>query len=164
DLSLVDPDNRRAVDHAANRESLQAMRAAATGERALPDLAGELIERMEDGRIKQFVIWRALELRRERAALFRDGAYVPLAVHGADADHLCAFARVRGSDCVVAVVSRLASTLMRGETLVPVGAEVWGDAQISLANLPPQREWRDAMTGASIDARRGNGLLGASAL
>ena len=34
-LSLVDPDNRRAVDHAVNRESLRAMQASATGEGGL---------------------------------------------------------------------------------------------------------------------------------
>jgi (1->4)-alpha-D-glucan 1-alpha-D-glucosylmutase len=163
-LSLVDPDNRRAVDHAGNRESLHAMQGAATGEGALSALASKLIEHMEDGRIKQFVTWRALELRREREALFRDGAYAPLAVDGAHADHACAFARVLGGDCIVAVASRLACTLMRGETLVPVGAEVWGDTRILLASLPPQREWRDALTGTRVDAADGGGLRVSSAL
>ena len=163
-LSLVDPDNRRAVDHAANRESLRAMQGPATGEGGLAALASELIEHIQDGRIKQFVIWRALELRREREALFRDGAYVPLAVNGAHADHLCAFARVLGGDCIIAVASRLACTLMRGETLIPLGAEVWEDTRISLANLPQQRVWRDALTGARIVARDSSGLLVSSAL
>ncbi|HSS71128.1 MAG TPA: malto-oligosyltrehalose synthase, partial [Casimicrobiaceae bacterium] len=162
-LSLVDPDNRRAVDHAANRESLRAMQGSATGEGALAALANALIEHMQDGRIKQFVIWRALELRREREALFRDGAYVPLAVNGAHADHLCAFARMLDGDWVVAAASRLACTLMRGETLIPLGAEVWEDTRISLASLPP-REWRDALTGARIDAGDSSGLLVSSVL
>jgi (1->4)-alpha-D-glucan 1-alpha-D-glucosylmutase len=148
-LSLVDPDNRRTIDHAANRESLRAMQSA-TEEGGLASLARDLLAHMEDGRIKQFITWRVLELRREREALFRDGAYVPLAVSGEHADHLCAFARVLDDHCVIAIAPRLACTLMGGETLVPIGEEVWGDARVVLENLPLYRVWRDAVTGRSV--------------
>jgi (1->4)-alpha-D-glucan 1-alpha-D-glucosylmutase len=147
-LSLVDPDNRRAVDHAANHASLQSMQSAATaGESAL---IGDLLANMQDGRIKQFVTWRVLAARREHEALFRDGAYVPLATTGTHADHLCAFARLLDGDCAVVVAPRLACTLLGGETVLPIGADIWGDTRIVLANLPPQRAWRDAVTGAEI--------------
>jgi (1->4)-alpha-D-glucan 1-alpha-D-glucosylmutase len=146
-LSLVDPDNRRAVDHAVNRASLMAMQSPAPGDAAL---AGDLLKNMHDGRIKQFVIWRALAARRKHAALFRDGTYVPLPTTGTHADHLCAFARMRDGDCAVVVVPRLACTLLGGETQLPVGADVWGDTRIVLAHLPPQSAWTDALTGAKI--------------
>ncbi|TMH53010.1 MAG: malto-oligosyltrehalose synthase, partial [Betaproteobacteria bacterium] len=80
-LSLVDPDNRRPVDFAARREALEAMHAAAAvvgGVNAISQLAVDLASHPDDGRLKQFVIWRALGLRRQRDALFRDGEYVPL--------------------------------------------------------------------------------------
>ena len=160
-LSLVDPDNRRAVDHAANQESLRSMQSAAASEGALTAFARNLLAHMGDGRIKQFVIWRALALRREREALFRDGAYVPLAVSGERADHLCAFARVLGGDCVIAIAPRLACTLMRGETLVPIGEDVWGDTRVGLADLPGKREWRDALGGRRISSLETD-ALGAS--
>src|SRR5262249_40203483 len=97
-LALVDPDNRRAVDYAARRgEALRSMQeAAAAGGAALAALAADLLRHMADGRIKQFVIWRALALRRTHEALLRDGRYVSLAVSGARAEHLCSYARVLG--------------------------------------------------------------------
>jgi (1->4)-alpha-D-glucan 1-alpha-D-glucosylmutase len=146
-LSLVDPDNRRTVDYAANRASLMAMQSRASDD---APLASDLLKNMPDGRIKQFVIWRALAARREHAALFRDGAYVPLPTTGTHADHLCAFARMLNGDCAVIVVPRLACTLLGGDTLLPVGADVWGDTRIVLSHLPPQNAWTDALTGAEI--------------
>lgn len=146
-LNLVDPDNRRAVDHAVNRASLTAMQSAASGDTAL---VGDLLKSMHDGRIKQFVSWRALAARRERAALFRDGAYVPLPTTGTHADHLCAFARMLDGDCAVVIVPRFACTLLGGQTIMPVGADVWSDTRIVLSHLPPQRAWKDALTGAEI--------------
>jgi (1->4)-alpha-D-glucan 1-alpha-D-glucosylmutase len=147
-LSLVDPDNRRAVDHAANRTSLQTMQSAAAS--VGNALVAELLSNMHDGRVKQFMTWRVLTARREHEALFRDGAYVPLTTTGTHADHLCAFARLLDGDCAIVVAPRLACTLLGGETALPIGAKVWDDTRIVLANLPLQRAWRDAVTGAEL--------------
>ena len=70
------------------------------------------------------------------------------------------FARVLGGDCVVAIAPRLACTLMAGETLVPIGEEVWSDTRVALSSLPVQRAWHDALTGAQITPH--GGLLPAS--
>jgi (1->4)-alpha-D-glucan 1-alpha-D-glucosylmutase len=166
-LSLVDPDNRRPVEYTTHRQSLEAMqRAAAPGGQALASLAVDLLRHMHDGRIKQFVVWGTLALRRERETLFRDGAYIPLPTTGEHADHLCAYARVLGEQCAIVVAPRLACTLMRGETAPPVGARVWGDARIVLAGLPLQDGWTDALTGAPAVANDGgsSGLLASAVL
>jgi (1->4)-alpha-D-glucan 1-alpha-D-glucosylmutase len=150
-LSLVDPDNRRPIDHAADAKSLRAMQSAvAMGEGALAALARELMQAMHDGRIKQFVTWRALALRREREALFRNGAYLPLEISGEHADHLCAFARVQDGQRVIAVATRLACTLMNGETAIPAGPEVWGDTRILLGDASSHLTWQDALTGEIV--------------
>jgi (1->4)-alpha-D-glucan 1-alpha-D-glucosylmutase len=149
-LTLVDPDNRRPVDFAPRREALAAMQAATAGG-GLTALATDLAAHPGDGRLKQFLIWRALGLRRERATLFRDGAYVPLAATGEHAAHVCAFARVLGDECVVAVASRLVCSLLDGETKLPVGAAVWGDTAIDLAPLR-SRAWDDTLTAVAIGA------------
>jgi (1->4)-alpha-D-glucan 1-alpha-D-glucosylmutase len=157
-LALVDPDNRRGVDYAPRRQALDAMRTAATGAgEALIALAGDLLQHIDDGRIKQFVIWRALALRRERASLFRDGEYVPLAVTGTRAEHVCAFARILGEDCVVAIVPRLTCRLLEGQTILPVGAAVWGDTRIDLSPLKSQRAWNDVLTGNSVELAADSG-------
>jgi (1->4)-alpha-D-glucan 1-alpha-D-glucosylmutase len=130
-LSLVDPDNRRPVDFETRRAALSAMQASTEGPR---ELAADLASHLEDGRLKQFVTWRALELRRRHETLFRDGGYVPLTVGGERADHACAFARVQGNDCAVAIASRLACTLLGAEMVLPVG-EVWGDTYLDVSSL-----------------------------
>jgi maltooligosyltrehalose synthase len=66
DLSLVDPDNRRPVDYGLRTRLLRGL----ADER---DLARELLEQREDGRIKLWVTHRLLCLRLEMAALFVGG-------------------------------------------------------------------------------------------
>jgi (1->4)-alpha-D-glucan 1-alpha-D-glucosylmutase len=166
ELSLVDPDNRRPVDFAARKASFEEMQAAAArSDGAVALLASRLLQNIADGRIKQFVTWRALEARREHEALFRDGSYVPLPVQGAQADHVCAFARVLGDECAITIAPRLVGTLTRGEMRMPIGAELWSDTRISLPNLLRQRVWRNALTREPIPpAESANALPGASAL
>ncbi|AXK44907.1 malto-oligosyltrehalose synthase [Brachybacterium saurashtrense] len=123
DLSLVDPDNRRAVDHAAH-----AARLARMIDGAGPDGIGDE---------KLWLTHRALGLRRERPELFqgREAAYHPLAT---TTGHALAFGRAHGEGPIeaVTVVTRLAHGLaQRGG---------WGESWIA---LPPGR-WRDALSGA----------------
>jgi (1->4)-alpha-D-glucan 1-alpha-D-glucosylmutase len=153
-LSLVDPDNRRPVDFAARRESLEAMQAAAApGASAVSQLAADLASHPDDGRLKQFVIWRTLGLRRTREALFRDGEYLPLQVTGSHAEHVCAFARVSGDDCAVVIAPRLTCTLLeRRPGNLPIGPAVWGDTAIDVSSLRPPPTWDDALTGAAVQA------------
>jgi (1->4)-alpha-D-glucan 1-alpha-D-glucosylmutase len=161
-LNLVDPDNRRSVDYGLRRGSLATMEAAAgAGDGALVSLASSLPRRMEDGRLKQFLIWRTLRLRRAQEALFRDGTYVPVLATGAQAEHLCCYARVLGERCAIVAAPRLAYTLLGGKTVLPVGPWAWGDTRIELARLPRQSGWVDALTGARV---AGNDPLRVSAL
>jgi (1->4)-alpha-D-glucan 1-alpha-D-glucosylmutase len=154
DLSLVDPDNRRPVDFAARSEALSALEAAAaSGSGALSRLAADLLAHLEDGRFKQFLIWRALAHRRRHEALFRDGAYLPLAVGGQRAEHVCAFARRQGEECAVVVVPRLACTLLGGETTLPVG-KTWRETHIDVASLE-RNAWEDVLTGSRIQPNGG---------
>ena len=60
-LDLVDPDNRRAVDYGVRRDMLAAF-AARDGEREA--LLGELLAAWPDGRVKLYLTWRLLQLRR----------------------------------------------------------------------------------------------------
>lgn len=79
DLSLVDPDNRRAVDFAARRRMLADLDAG-----LLPPVDGT-------GAAKVLVTSRALRLRRDRPELFT--RYTPMTVAGPAADHAVAFDR-----------------------------------------------------------------------
>lgn len=131
---LVDPDNRRPVDFQRRREMLAALRetmSVPAGE--LGERVSALWETADDGRIKLYAIWKALEVRRRHPGLFETGAYVPLACAGESASHICAFARVDGEERVVVAVPRLLVGLLgQEENRLPVGPGVWGDTVISL--------------------------------
>jgi len=126
DTSLVDPDNRRAVDYALRRRLLAETR----------DLdAAAVWERRADGAPKLWLLQRTLALRRARAAAFGSaGEYVPLAAAGERDAHVVAY--TRGGEVAV-VVPRLVMRL---------GGD-WRDTTVA---LPPGR-WRDAFTGTTVD-------------
>jgi len=130
ELSLMDPDNRRAVDHARRRELLQRAEAS----RALSDRVAdwrELLARAADGEAKFRLTWAALQLRRAHAAMLRDADYLPLEVQGDRAAHAVAFARLAGTRWIVVVATRLYASLGLEVGEAPVGA-VWGDTTLQL--------------------------------
>ncbi len=154
DLSLVDPDNRRPVDYPLRNRQLEALQGLAGEAGAdLAGLAGRLVADLEDGRAKLYLTWRALELRRDRPALFRDGDYEPLAVAGRHADHLCAFARHHQGARAVTVVPRLVHRLAGGA--VPLGAAAWEDTRVAV----PAGTWDDRLSGRRLTAGSADGRL-----
>ncbi|MEP7332329.1 MAG: malto-oligosyltrehalose synthase [Terracoccus sp.] len=124
DLSLVDPDNRRAVDYDERGSRLARLDA---GE-APVDLSDE----------KLLVTSRALRLRRDEADVFIgiDTTHTGLSTGSA---HLVAFGRGRGGRVdVVVLATRLAGRLAdRGG---------WADDTVDL----PEGEWRDLLSGEAI--------------
>ena len=101
DYSLVDPDNRRPVDYERRREMLAAFERRDADREAL---VAELLQSWPDGRIKLYVTWRLLQLRRAHVATFLGGDYRPLDVSGIGAASVVAFAR----DEIVVAAPRLA--------------------------------------------------------
>jgi (1->4)-alpha-D-glucan 1-alpha-D-glucosylmutase len=91
---LVDPDNRRPVDFAERRRLLQQIKNQS------PEAVFAELER---GTPKLWLIWKTLQLRKQRPELFA-GAYQRLQVTGADASHVVAYARGRE---LISVVPRL---------------------------------------------------------
>ncbi|MDN4999732.1 malto-oligosyltrehalose synthase [Bradyrhizobium sp. GCM10027634] len=95
DLSLVDPDNRRAVDFAARKAALASL--------DTPHWS-ELIKSWPDGQLKLAWTRHLLKLRNRLADVFAQGDYQPLEVRGAHADHVIAFARRHGRAAAIVVV------------------------------------------------------------
>ena len=134
DFSLVDPDNRRPVDYARRTRLLDELQQSLRGS-DVARYAFELLSSMQDGRIKLYLIWQALALRRALPELFAQGDYVPLGVHGDKAEHVCAFAR-HGERMAIVIAPRLIGRLVSDEATAPIGPLVWGDTRIELP-----REW-----------------------
>ncbi|MFZ2650190.1 MAG: malto-oligosyltrehalose synthase [Burkholderiaceae bacterium] len=128
ELTLVDPDNRRAVDFERRRTVLAGFREiAARPERA--DALREMLAQAVDGRAKFWATWRALQLRQQHEALLRRADYLALEVRGERAANLIAFARSDGRQSIVVVAARLYASLGLEAGGAPVGA-VWGDTHI----------------------------------
>jgi (1->4)-alpha-D-glucan 1-alpha-D-glucosylmutase len=123
DMSLVDPDNRRPVDFAARARELEESR-------SIKSLAAD----WRDGRIKQALVRRALDVRRRWPALFADGSYIPIEAQGGAAEHVLAFARRHGDMAVLVVASRLCARLLEGEAIA-VPAKSWGDTRLVATEL-----------------------------
>jgi maltooligosyltrehalose synthase len=137
-LALVDPDNRRPVDFARRVELLDAVQ---------KDGAVELGE-PGDGRLKLHLLSTLLRMRRDDPALFAAGAYQPLAVAGAAAGHVVAFARERDGSGLAVVAPRLVLGL-RPDGAPPVGPAVWGDTALTLPDSAAGRAVRDRLTGST---------------
>jgi (1->4)-alpha-D-glucan 1-alpha-D-glucosylmutase len=134
DLSLVDPDNRRPVDHGA-RSALLSLVADGSIE--------EIMARADEGAPKLLLTQRLLRLRRERPDLFGpDATYRALQVEGRKSEHVIAFAR---EEDLVVVAPRLVLGLGDG----------WGATMVELG----PGEWQSIITGTIHDGRSAMGPL-----
>ena len=163
DFSLVDPDNRRAVDYRHRRALLAELQHGDPG-----TAPRALAQHMEDGRAKLLLTWKTLQLRRAHPQLFRDGDYRRLRVRGVRAQHLCAFARRWRQQSLVVVAPRLYRRLLGDEGALPLGEAVWGETLIELPREERSRAtFRSVLDGAQLSpVRQGEsvGLLAAQAL
>jgi len=132
DLSLVDPDNRRAVDFAERRSRLARLDDGGPPQ----DLSDE----------KLLVTSRALRLRRDRPDWF--GAASTWAPVPATSRHALAVGRGAGGVQAVAVLTRLAASLDRDGG--------WRRHRVAV----PQGRWRDVLTDRVVDSAGHGAPLG----
>jgi (1->4)-alpha-D-glucan 1-alpha-D-glucosylmutase len=111
---------------------------------------------MGDGRIKAYVIWKTLNLRKRQPDLFQLGEYIPLEGTGERAKHLVAFARRQGTQTLIVVAPRLCAQLLAGKLRMPNSEEIWQDVQIKI--LGHAARFRNLFTGEKLAAEHG-GLL-----
>jgi maltose alpha-D-glucosyltransferase/alpha-amylase/(1->4)-alpha-D-glucan 1-alpha-D-glucosylmutase len=142
DLSLVDPDNRRAPDYAR----LQARLGCRAG-------WGHWLAHWRDGRIKQQLVRQVLAVRRAHPALFAEGQYSMLAAQGALVPQVLAFARTADGRQAITVVTRLAAA--RVDPAMPrIPQSSWSDTTLNVG-APQRSRWTDALTGHVLDAPMG---------
>lgn len=126
-LSLVDPDNRRAVDYALRHRLLKELA-------ELP--LTEIVRRGDDGLPKLWTIQQALRLRGRRSEAFSvNGDYTPMLASGKYADHIIAYAR--GADVIV-VAPRLLLSVSDG----------WANTALDL----PRGSWHNVLTSQNLPA------------
>jgi (1->4)-alpha-D-glucan 1-alpha-D-glucosylmutase len=146
DLSLVDPDNRRAVDYEKRARFIDDIKRREKTDLSL--LIKELLSAPDDGRIKLFTIMRALAARNACGEVFESGEYIQLFARGERANHVIAFARRDGHRWAVTIAPRLLASVV-GERELPLGARVWLDTRIELP-LDAPTTWEDSFSGEVI--------------
>ena len=151
DLSLVDPDNRRPVDYGRRAAMLEKLVDAFGAARDPARTARALLDQWTDGRVKLWLTWRILAWRARHAAWFETTSYVPLAVHGSQKTHICAFARAHRDGWLLSIVPRLCVGLTNAQIGWPLGESVLQDTTLVLPPAAPV-QWKNVLTGASYTA------------
>lgn len=160
-LTLVDPDNRQEIDFRTRQSILQSLQ----NDFDMPpeqwkELLRPLVQNMEDGRIKLYLIWRALTLRQHWREVFDTGEYLPLNAHGACAEHLFAFMRCQGEQRLIVAVSRL--NAKRHDDALQFGSD-WQDTGLCWPETDVKRQWQDALSG-QVHLQQGLNRLSAAHL
>jgi (1->4)-alpha-D-glucan 1-alpha-D-glucosylmutase len=152
DLRLVDPDNRQPVDFAARDAMLSILREAENGTSTRLD---EVLRNWKDGRIKLYLIWKALRFRAQNAALFAEGQFLPVESRGARHEHVVGFVRRQKKESVLIVVPRW---LARGRYPTKTGgiAHFWRNTDVRLPAAAPT-SWNNILTGETVEARSAGG-------
>ncbi|RUL86864.1 malto-oligosyltrehalose synthase [Tautonia sociabilis] len=157
DLALVDPDNRRPVDYDLRRRILSSLRDALASGTPRAELASRLLASPDDGAIKLYAIWTALQHRKAHPDLYAQGVYRPLEAEGERKAHVVSFGRYRDGRYAAVVVPRLAASLMGDDgTCLPVGPDVWQDTHLTLPDSGLPRRWRNLLTDEVVTLRDGD--------
>lgn len=125
DLSLVDPDNRRPIDYEKRRRMLAELKLME---------AADVLERMDEGLPKLFLIHKCLVLRRTHPEWFgRDAAYEAVVAKGAKAENIVASMR---AGKVLTIAPRLPLSLSAG----------WAGTTLDI----PLGSWSNWLTGEPV--------------
>ena len=157
ELSLVDPDNRRAVDFGLRESLLDDVDAALALEgKARGAAIDGMLASWKDGRIKLLITAAGLRLRRELPELFLGGSYLPLATELTAPAGAVVFARVdeASGDAVVFAAPRLCAALLEDGRVAPLGGDAWRTSRVMLPPSLADRTFRHVITGAEIKPTR----------
>ncbi len=125
DLSLVDPDNRRPVDFDRRRQNLRLFNEQKITTKFLDNLWAD----RNSGRIKHYILWKTLQMRKNNPDIFNFGQYFPLETEGQEKWRLLAFCRsYQNRMCLVMFPRHIA--VQNGSNELPVGEAGWGDTSI----------------------------------
>jgi (1->4)-alpha-D-glucan 1-alpha-D-glucosylmutase len=140
DLRLVDPDNRGPIDFVARATALENVANSAATSASSADLRiADLMDHWPDGRIKLYLIRKALRFRREHKDLFADGEFIPLRSEGRYSRNVLGFLRRQGTSWAMIAAPRWTSQLSTASS----GAIKfdWDDTRLMLPKEAPG-EWR----------------------
>lgn len=149
DFSLVDPDNRRPVDYSIRIKMLEELKRNEQ-EMLLSELAKELTINKDNGKIKLYLIYKALNYRKANREIFERGDYSPLEAMGEKAMNVCSFVRQFGNSMALVVAPRFFTRLIQQPESLPFGKEVWKDSVIIVPHEETEKKYRNIFTGEIV--------------
>ena len=159
DLRLVDPDNRAPVDFERRIASLrQLVQDEAENPAAL---IKNLVEQWHDGRIKLFLLQKAIRFRRENASLLQEGDFLPLETRGECRQNVVCFIRRQNVQQILVAVPRW---LSRVAFSTDHGKPDWHNTEVLLPEKSSHR-WQSILCGHEVTIhenvrRQSEGSLG----
>jgi len=163
-FDLVDPDNRRPVDYERRQNLLRKLPGDDQENRDGAVDSRALLDHLEDGAAKLFLIRKTLGVRKRHYGLFGSGDYVPLEVQGSQSSHICSFARRKNGEVAIIAVPRLCAALLGEQAANPIGGEVWGDTELRLPDPLRGMRYRNVLTGELLASGEGGQGINISAL
>jgi (1->4)-alpha-D-glucan 1-alpha-D-glucosylmutase len=149
DLRLVDPDNRQLVDFDKRDAMLGDF---ANTVETTANLLSDLARNWRDGRVKLYLIWKALHFRIQNSMLFSEGEFLPMEVSGKRQEYIAAFARRYENEWILIAVPRW---LARGRHPIDFSEtdRFWKDTQIELHQTAPA-SWSNVLTGEDFETEK----------
>jgi (1->4)-alpha-D-glucan 1-alpha-D-glucosylmutase len=153
DFRLVDPDNRRPVDYKRREKFLAEIEEESHGSPAR--FISDLLLNWRDGRVKLYLTWKILNLRRRNSSLFLDGEFLPLKTAGKRSHNLIAYARRYKDDWVI-----VAAPKWLAHEQAPMNQNrmtaFWRNTKILLPKGSPQR-YENILAGGILPAKHSRG-------
>lgn len=140
DFSFVDPDNRRPVNYDIRHEALEKQ-----------ESRSQLMENWRDGHIKQSIVARALQTRKEHPDIYSLGRYLPLKAEGSLQEHIFCFAREFEGHAIITVAARFAARLSSHKKPF-IDPAIWQDTRIVLPKSWRNKQWKNELAGNLIDS------------
>jgi len=150
DFRFVDPDNRGPVDFTLRATLLDEIEKRSNKD-ALR-FSRELVQRWHDGRIKLYLIWKTLNLRRRYPRVLLDGQFLPMRIIGGKEDNLIAYVRRSGENWILTVVPRWLARA-NGPLTGSESRAFWLHSKIGVPGNAPQ-SWLNVLTGETVKTRQ----------
>lgn len=149
DLRLVDPDNRGPVDF-KHRVALLSELETRSRQDTL-QYCREIVQNWQDGRIKLYLIWRILNLRRQHSEVFVEGRVLHLKAIGKREANVISYARCKGKTCIVTVAPRWLARAKAPSHSTQL-RKFWLGSKLILPRNAPE-SWLNILTGETLKTK-----------
>ena len=123
-------------------------------------LARELANEKNDGRVKLFLIYKALNSRKKARDIYEKGEYRFLNVLGMKEYHVCALARRMGGRAVLAAAPRFFMRLLKDPGDLPLGEDIWHGTVVAVPADGTGIRYSNIFTEEVLETAEYDGVIG----